>query len=155
MKRDNDQIRKEKIRKYRRLRRKAKILIKRAYGRYVVEISGNQVNVLGIGARGNARNMENFAIFINLSIGLLFISSIPMKPKTPSSQFGNFNVFLGILILNGNSSSSNSKYSSFIKKIFIAVNAGFKNVGELKMNSLFNIPNCCKINMLNAICISL
>ena len=37
-----------------------KVLIKGAHGRYVVEIFGDQVNVLGIGARGNNRNMQTF-----------------------------------------------------------------------------------------------
>lgn len=56
----------DKIRNYRRLKRKAK----GAHGRYVVEISGNQVNVLGIGARGNAKNMNNFRDLMNEKYGL-------------------------------------------------------------------------------------
>jgi hypothetical protein len=47
-----------------------KVLIKGAHGRYVVEISGNQVNVLGIGARGNAKNMNNFRDLMNEKYGL-------------------------------------------------------------------------------------
>ena len=47
-----------------------KVLIKGAHGRYVVEISGNQVNVLGIGDRGNATNMSNFRDLMNEKYGL-------------------------------------------------------------------------------------
>jgi hypothetical protein len=47
-----------------------KVLIKGAHGRYVVAISGNQVNVLGIGARGNAKNMNNFIDLMNEKYGL-------------------------------------------------------------------------------------
>jgi hypothetical protein len=35
------------------------------YGRYGVEISGDQVNLLGIGARGNNRNMQTFQNLMN------------------------------------------------------------------------------------------
>lgn len=42
-----------------------KVLIKGAHGRYVVEISGDQVNVLGIGARGNYKNMKTFQKLMN------------------------------------------------------------------------------------------
>ena len=42
-----------------------KVLIKGAHGRYVVEISGDQVNVLGIGARGNNKNMKTFQKLMN------------------------------------------------------------------------------------------
>jgi hypothetical protein len=35
-------------------------LIKGGHGRYLVEISGYQVNVLGIGARANNQNMKTF-----------------------------------------------------------------------------------------------
>ena len=41
------------------------VLIKGAHGRYVVEISGDQVNVLGIGARGNNKNMKTFQKLMN------------------------------------------------------------------------------------------
>jgi hypothetical protein len=40
-------------------------LIKGAHGRYVVEIFGDQVNVLGIDARGNNRNMQTFQNLMN------------------------------------------------------------------------------------------
>ena len=42
-----------------------KVLIKGAHGRYVVEISRDQVNVLGIGARGNNKNMKTFQKLMN------------------------------------------------------------------------------------------
>jgi len=42
-----------------------KVLIKGAHGRYLVEIFGDQVNVLGIGARGNNRNMQTFQNLMN------------------------------------------------------------------------------------------
>jgi len=42
-----------------------KVLIKGAHGRYVVEISGDQVNVLGIGACGNYKNMKTFQKLMN------------------------------------------------------------------------------------------
>ena len=42
-----------------------KVLIKGAHGRYLVEISGDQVNVLGIGARGNTKNMKTFQKLMN------------------------------------------------------------------------------------------
>ena len=47
-----------------------KVLIKVGHGRYLVEISGNQVNVLGIGARVNAKNMNNFRDLMNKKYGL-------------------------------------------------------------------------------------
>lgn len=37
-----------------------KVLIKKPEGRYLVEISGDQVNVLGICARGNKKNVKSF-----------------------------------------------------------------------------------------------
>ena len=40
-------------------------LIKAKHGRYLVQISGNQVNILGIGARGNDRNMATFKDLMN------------------------------------------------------------------------------------------
>jgi hypothetical protein len=42
-----------------------KVLIKAAHGRYVVEVFEDQVNVLGIGARGNNKNMQTFQNFMN------------------------------------------------------------------------------------------
>jgi hypothetical protein len=47
-----------------------KVLIKGAHGRYVVEIFGDQVNVLGMGARGNNRNMQTFQNLMNEMYGL-------------------------------------------------------------------------------------
>lgn len=42
-----------------------KVLVKRAHGRYLLEISGHQVDVLGIGGRGNSQNMETFQNLMN------------------------------------------------------------------------------------------
>ena len=42
-----------------------KVLIKGAHGRYLVEVSANQVNVLGIGARGNKKNIQTFERLMN------------------------------------------------------------------------------------------
>ncbi len=47
-----------------------KVLIKGAYGRYVVEISGNEINILGIGARGNYKNITQFSNAMNKTYGL-------------------------------------------------------------------------------------
>jgi hypothetical protein len=47
-----------------------KVLIKGAHGRYVVEIFGDQVNVLGMGARGNSKNMQTFQNLMNEMYGL-------------------------------------------------------------------------------------
>jgi hypothetical protein len=44
---------------------KDKVLIKGAHGRYLVEVSVNQINVLGIGARGNNKNMQTFRKLMN------------------------------------------------------------------------------------------
>jgi len=44
---------------------KDKVLIKGAHGRYLVEVSGNQVNVLGICARGNKKNVNSFERLMN------------------------------------------------------------------------------------------
>lgn len=42
-----------------------KVLIKGGHGRYLVEIFGDQVNILGIGARGNNKNMQTFQNLMN------------------------------------------------------------------------------------------
>jgi hypothetical protein len=42
-----------------------KVLIKGDEGRYLVEVSGNQVNVLGICARGNRKNIKTFERLMN------------------------------------------------------------------------------------------
>ena len=42
-----------------------KVLIKGDEGRYLVEISGDQVNVLGICARGNKKNVKSFENLMN------------------------------------------------------------------------------------------
>ena len=42
-----------------------KVLIKGTHGRYVVETFSDQVNVLGIGARGNNKNMQTFEHLMN------------------------------------------------------------------------------------------
>jgi len=42
-----------------------KVLIKGDEGRYLVEVSGNQVNVLGICARGNSKNVKTFESLMN------------------------------------------------------------------------------------------
>lgn len=44
---------------------KDKVLIKGAHGRYLVEVSGNQVNVLGICYRGNNQNVQSFEKLMN------------------------------------------------------------------------------------------
>jgi hypothetical protein len=44
---------------------KDKVLIKGAHGRYLVQVSGNQVNILGMGARGNNKNMQTFRKLMN------------------------------------------------------------------------------------------
>ena len=44
---------------------KDKVLIKGAHGRYLIEVSGNEVNVLGIGARSNKKNMQTFEKLMN------------------------------------------------------------------------------------------
>jgi hypothetical protein len=44
---------------------KDKVLIKGAHGRYLVEVSGNQVNVLGICSRGNKKNVNSFEKLMN------------------------------------------------------------------------------------------
>ena len=44
---------------------KDKVLIKGAHGRYLVEVSGNQVNVLGICSRGNKKNVNSFERLMN------------------------------------------------------------------------------------------
>ena len=47
-----------------------KVLIKGDEGRYLVEISGDQVNVLGICARGNKKNVKSFENLMNLMYGV-------------------------------------------------------------------------------------
>ena len=47
-----------------------KILIKGAYGRYLLEVSKDQVNVLGIGDRSNRKNMRTFKNLLNGLYGL-------------------------------------------------------------------------------------
>jgi hypothetical protein len=42
-----------------------KVLMKGDEGRYLVEVSGNQVNVLGICARGNKKNVKSFENLMN------------------------------------------------------------------------------------------
>ena len=42
-----------------------KVLIKGREGRYLVEVSDNQVNILGVGARGNKKNLLNFRDLMN------------------------------------------------------------------------------------------
>lgn len=42
-----------------------KVLIKGSHGRYLVENSGDQVNVLGIGARGDNQNIKTFEALMN------------------------------------------------------------------------------------------
>lgn len=42
-----------------------KVLINGAYGRYVVETYSDQINVLGIGARVNTKNMKIFQKLMN------------------------------------------------------------------------------------------
>ena len=44
---------------------KDKVLIKEAHGRYLVEVSGNQVNVFGICSRGNKKNVNSFERLMN------------------------------------------------------------------------------------------
>ena len=47
-----------------------KVLIKGNKGRYLVEISGDQVNVFGICDRGNQKNVENFENLMNRMYGV-------------------------------------------------------------------------------------
>jgi len=47
-----------------------KVLIKGAEGRYLVEVSGNQVNILGICARGNKKNLKTFKSLMNEMYGV-------------------------------------------------------------------------------------
>lgn len=47
-----------------------KVLIKGDKGRYLVEISGDQVNVLGMCARGNKRNVKSFENLMNGMYGV-------------------------------------------------------------------------------------
>jgi hypothetical protein len=47
-----------------------KVLIKGDEGRYLVEVSGNQVNVLGICARGNRKNVKTFESLMNEMYGV-------------------------------------------------------------------------------------
>jgi hypothetical protein len=47
-----------------------KVLIKGDEGRYLVEVSGNQVNVLGICARGNRKNVKSFENLMNEMYGV-------------------------------------------------------------------------------------
>jgi hypothetical protein len=47
-----------------------KVLIKGDEGRYLVEVSGNQVNVLGICARGNSKNVKTFESLMNEMYGV-------------------------------------------------------------------------------------
>ena len=47
-----------------------KVLIKRDEGRYLVEVSENQVNVLGICARGNKKNVKSFENLMNGMYGV-------------------------------------------------------------------------------------
>jgi len=42
-----------------------KVLIKGAQGRYVVEVSGNQVDILGISYRGDLQSMQTFQRLMN------------------------------------------------------------------------------------------
>ena len=42
-----------------------KVLIKGAEGRYLIEVSGDQVNVLGICSRGNKKNVQSFKNLMN------------------------------------------------------------------------------------------
>ena len=42
-----------------------KVLIKGAHSRYLVEVSGNEVNVLGICSRGNKKNVNSFERLMN------------------------------------------------------------------------------------------
>lgn len=42
-----------------------KVLIKGPYDRYLVEVSENQVNVLGICSRGNQKNINSFQRLMN------------------------------------------------------------------------------------------
>jgi len=42
-----------------------KVLIKASHGRYVVEVFKDQVDVLGVGARANNRNMQTLQDLIN------------------------------------------------------------------------------------------
>ena len=44
---------------------KDKVLTKGARGRYLVEVSKNQVNILGICARGNKKNVDSFERLMN------------------------------------------------------------------------------------------
>ena len=47
-----------------------KVLIKGNQGRYLVEVSKNQVNVLGICARVNRKNLKNFENLMNGMYGV-------------------------------------------------------------------------------------
>jgi len=47
-----------------------RVLIKGTHGRYVVEIFGDQVNVLGICARGNRKNVKTFESLMNEMYGV-------------------------------------------------------------------------------------
>ena len=47
-----------------------KVLIKGDKGRYLVEVSENQVNVLGICARGNKKNVKSFENLMNRMYGV-------------------------------------------------------------------------------------
>ena len=46
------------------------MLIKGDTGRYLIEISDNQVNVLGICARGNQKNVKSFEKLMNEMYGV-------------------------------------------------------------------------------------
>ena len=47
-----------------------KVLIKGDEGRYLIEVSGDQVNVLGICARGNNKNVKRFRNLMNEMYGV-------------------------------------------------------------------------------------
>ena len=47
-----------------------KVLLKADEGRYLVEVSENQVNVLGIAARGNKKNIKKFENLMNEIYGV-------------------------------------------------------------------------------------
>ena len=47
-----------------------KVLIKGDEGRYLVEISGDQVDVLGMCARGNKKNVKSFENLMNDMYGV-------------------------------------------------------------------------------------
>ena len=47
-----------------------KVLIKGDEGRYLVEVSGDQIKVLGMYARGNAKNVNSFKTLMNEMYGV-------------------------------------------------------------------------------------